>query len=101
MLSEMTGTKNSLHKKPTLTQQRKLDTIRRQNLVRHERSIKLNKMNNDIRRATNNNNARLEYDRLREANTRHNGLGTSASERLAELAKRLDNKNYIIKISNE
>ena len=63
------------------------ETIRRQNVQRHAKSAGLNKLRNDILRASNVRQMQLEHDRLKEASLRHNGLDRAGLERMNELQK--------------
>ena len=68
------------------------ETIRRQNVQRHAKSAGLNKLRNDILRASNVRQMQLEHDRLREASLRHNGLDRPGLQRMNELQKFVLNK---------
>ena len=61
------------------------ETIRRQNVQRHAKSAGINKLRNDILRASNVRQMQLEHDRLQEASLRHNGLDRPGLNRLNEL----------------
>ena len=63
------------------------ETIRRQNVQRHAKSAGLNKLRNDILRASNVRQMQLEHDRLKEASLRHNGLDRPGLQRMNELQK--------------
>ena len=63
------------------------ETIRRQNVQRHAKSAGLNKLRNDILRASNVRQMQLEHDRLKEASLRHNGLDRAGLQRMSELQK--------------
>ena len=63
------------------------ETIRRQNVQRHAKSAGLNKLRNDILRASNVRQMQLERDRLKEASLRHNGLDRPGLQRMNELQK--------------
>ena len=63
------------------------ETIRRQNVQRHAKSAGLNKLRNDILRASNVRQMQLEHDRLKEASLRHNGLDRAGLQRMNELQK--------------
>ena len=63
------------------------ETIRRQNVQRHAKSAGLNKLRNDILRASNVMQMQLEHDRLKEASLRHNGLDRPGLQRMNELQK--------------
>ena len=68
------------------------ETIRRQNVQRHAKSAGLNKLRNDILRASNVRQMQLEHDRLKEASLRHNGLDRPGLQRMNELQKFVLNK---------
>ena len=61
------------------------ETIRRQNVQRHAKSAGINKLRNDILRASNVRQMQLEHDRLQEASLRHTGLDRPRLSRLNEL----------------
>ena len=61
------------------------ETIRRQNVQRHAKSAGINKLRNDILRASNVRQMQMEHDRLQEASLRHNGLDRPGLNRLNEL----------------
>ena len=63
------------------------ETIRRQNVQRHAKSAGLNKLRNDILRASNVRQMQLEHDRLKEASLKHNGLDRPGLQRMNELQK--------------
>ena len=63
------------------------ETIRRQNVQRHAKSAGLNKLRNDILRASNVRQMQLEHDRLKKASLRHNGLDRAGLQRMNELQK--------------
>ena len=63
------------------------ETIRKQNVQRHAKSAGLNKLRNDILRASNVRQMQLEHDRLKEASLRHNGLDRAGLQRMNELQK--------------
>ena len=65
----------------------RVETIRRQNVQRHAKSAGLNKLRNDILRASNVRQMQLEHDRLKEASLRHNGLDRAGLQRMNELQK--------------
>ena len=65
----------------------RVETIRRQNVQRHAKSAGLNKLRNDILRASNVRQMQLEHDRLKEASLRHNGLDRAGLQRMSELQK--------------
>ena len=68
------------------------ETIRRQNVQRHAKSAGLNKLRNDILRASNVRQMQLEHDRLKEASLRHNGLDRPGLQRMNEVQKFVLNK---------
>ena len=68
------------------------ETIRRQNVQRHAKSAGLNKLRNDLLRASNVRQMQLEHDRLKEASLRHNGLDRPGLQRMNELQKFVLNK---------
>ena len=61
------------------------ETIRKQNVQRHAKSAGINKLRNDILRASNLRQMQMEHDRLKEASLRHNGLDVPGLARLNEL----------------
>ena len=61
------------------------ETIRRQNVQRHAKSAGINKLRNDMLRASNVRQMQMEHDRLQEASLRHNGLDRPGLSRLNEL----------------
>ena len=65
----------------------RVETIRRQNVQRHAKSAGLNKLRNDILRASNVRQMQLEHDRLKEAILRQNGLDRAGLQRMNELQK--------------
>ena len=75
---------HKLNRKETLL---RAETIRRQNVQRHAKSAGLNKLRNDILRASNVRQMQLEHDRLKEASLRHNGLDRPGLQRMNELQK--------------
>ena len=68
------------------------ETIRRQNLERHAKSAGINKLRNDILRASNVRQMQMERDRLLEASTRPLGLSKDGMERMNELQTFLFNR---------
>ena len=80
---------NKLNRKEALL---RAETIRRQNVQRHAKSAGLNKLRNDILRASNVRQMQMEHDRLKEASLRHNGLDRPGLQRMNELQKFVFNK---------
>jgi len=68
------------------------ETIRRQNLQRHAKSAGINKLRNDILRASNVRQMQMERDRLLAASIRPQGLSKDGLERMNELQTFLFNK---------
>ena len=68
------------------------ETIRKQNLQRHAKSAGINKLRNDILRASNVRQMQMERDRLLEASLRPRGLNSAGLERMNELETFLFNK---------
>ena len=80
---------HKLNKKEALLRS---ETIRRQNLQRHAKSAGINKLRNDIIRASNVRQMQMERDRLLEASQRPLGLSKDGIERMNELQTFLFNR---------
>ena len=65
----------------------RLETIRRQNVQRHEKAAANVKLREEIQRHTANRNMQMELDRLREASLRHSGLDVPGLNRMQQLQK--------------
>ena len=61
------------------------ETIRRQNVQRHNLAAAKNKLRDDIARNVANRNLNFELGRLQEASLRHNGLDVAGLNRLNAL----------------
>ena len=61
------------------------ETIRRQNVQRHQVAAAKNKLRDDIARDTMNRNYQMELGRLQEASLRHNGLDVAGFNRMNTL----------------
>ena len=66
--------------------------IRRQNVMRHERSAAVHKLRADLQRHTANRNLNFELARLHEASLRHSGLDVPGLNRMHELKSKVINK---------
>ena len=80
--------KKPMFRSPVMTSKAALlrsETIRRQNVQRHQIAAAKNKLRDDIARDTANRNYQFELGRLQEASLRHNGLDVAGLNRMNAL----------------